>query len=117
MTEALAAPRLNPAKFRDPLVTATGERRAQVALTSLETLWFNTENLGNLTCANCYIGSSPTNARLVYLAAAEVAWYLDEIEALGLGTGLIGFPGGEPFMNRDLPAMIEDVLSRGLEAI
>ena len=117
MTEAFAAPRLNPAKFRDPLVTATGERRAQVALTSLETLWFNTGTLCNLTCANCYIESSPTNDRLVYLTTAEVASYLDEIEALGLGTGLIGFTGGEPFMNRDLPAMLDDVLSRGLEAI
>jgi hypothetical protein len=117
MTEALAAPHLNPAKFRDPLVTAAGERRAQVALKSLETLWFNTGTLCNLTCANCYIESSPGNDRLAYLTAAEVARYLDEIEALGLGTGLIGFTGGEPFMNRDLPAMLDDVLSRGLEAI
>jgi uncharacterized Fe-S cluster-containing radical SAM superfamily protein len=117
MTEALAAPRLDPAKFRDPLVTANGERRAQVALKSLETLWFNTGTLCNLTCANCYIESSPTNDRLAYLSTAEVVRYLDEIATLGLGTTLIGFTGGEPFMNRDLPAMLEDVLSRGLEAI
>jgi|SRR5579863_1325043 len=117
MTEALTAPRLDPAKFRDPLVTAAGEPRAQVALKTLETLWFNTGTLCNLTCANCYIESSPTNDRLAYLSAAEVTRYLDEIEVLGLGTGLIGFTGGEPFMNRDLPAMLEDVLSRGLEAI
>ena len=37
--------RLNPAKFRDPLVTAAGDRRAHVALTSLDTLWFNTGTL------------------------------------------------------------------------
>src|SRR5579863_1731976 len=117
MTEALTAPRLDPAKFRDPLVTAAGEPRAQVALKTLETLWFNTGTLCNLTCANCYIESSPTNDRLAYLSAAEVTRYLDEIEVLGLGTGLIGFTGGEPFMNRDLPAMLEDVLSRGLDAI
>jgi hypothetical protein len=42
---------------------------------------------------------------------------LDETETLGLGTSLIGFTGGEPFMNRDLPAMLEDVLGRGLDAI
>ncbi|HXP06619.1 MAG TPA: radical SAM protein [Stellaceae bacterium] len=117
MTEALAAPRMDPAKFRDPLITAAGEQRAQVALKSLETLWFNTGTLCNLTCANCYIESSPTNDRLAYLSTAEVARYLDEIETLGLGTALIGFTGGEPFMNRDLPAMLEDALSRGLEAI
>ena len=117
MTEALAAPRLNPAKFRDPLVTAAGEKRAQVALKALETLWFNTGTLCNITCANCYIESSPTNDRLAYLSATEVSRYLDELEALRLGTELIGFTGGEPFMNRDLPAMLDDVLSRGLDAI
>ena len=117
MTEALATPRLDPAKFRDPLITATGEPRARVALKSLDTLWFNTGTLCNLTCANCYIESSPSNDRLAYLTAAEVGNYLDEIEALNLETRLIGFTGGEPFMNRDLPTMLEDVLSRGLEAI
>jgi uncharacterized Fe-S cluster-containing radical SAM superfamily protein len=119
MTEALdaAPPRLDPRKFRDPLVTAKGEPRAQVALKSLDTLWFNTGTLCNLTCQNCYIESSPKNDRLAYLTAAEVGLYLDEIDALGLGAKLIGFTGGEPFMNRDLPAMLEDALSRGLDTI
>jgi hypothetical protein len=114
---AETVPRLDPAKFRDPLVTAGGDRRAQVALKSLDTLWFNTGTLCNLTCANCYIESSPKNDRLAYLTAAEVAEYLDEIAADGLGTRLIGFTGGEPFMNPDLPAMLEAVLSRGLRAL
>jgi uncharacterized Fe-S cluster-containing radical SAM superfamily protein len=108
---------LDPAKFRDTLVTAKGEERAHVALRSLETLWFNTGTLCNLTCQNCYIESSPRNDRLAYLSAAEVTDYLDEIERDGHGTKLIGFTGGEPFMNRDLPAMLEDVLSRGLKAM
>src|SRR5262249_9486992 len=43
--------------------------------------------------------------------------YLDEIATLGLETRLIGFTGGEPFMNPALPAMLDDVLSRGFEAI
>jgi len=38
---------------------------------------------------------------------AEVGEYLDEIERLSLGTSLIGFTGGEPFMNRELPAMLD----------
>jgi len=119
MIEALAAPppRLDPRKFRDPLVTATGEARARVALRALQTLWFNTGTLCNLTCANCYIESSPRNDRLAYLSAAEVALYLDEVAALQLGTELIGFTGGEPFMNRDLPAMLDDALSRGFRAL
>ena len=98
-------------------MTANGEPRAQVALRSLDTLWFNTGTLCNLTCGHCYIESSPKNDRLVYLTAAEVAGYLDEIENNGLPTSLIGFTGGEPFMNPELMAMLEDVLSRGLQAL
>lgn len=108
---------LDPAKFQDVLVTAKGEQRALVELRSLETLWFNTGTLCNLTCRNCYIESSPRNDRLVYLTAAEVSSYLGEIERDRLGTRLIGFTGGEPFMNPELPAMLEDVLSRGFKAM
>jgi uncharacterized Fe-S cluster-containing radical SAM superfamily protein len=106
-------PTLDPRKFQDPFVTAKGERRAHVALEALKTLWFNTGTLCNLTCENCYIESSPSNDRLVYLTAPEVAEYLDEIEHEGLGTELVGFTGGEPFMNPSLPAMLDKALSRG----
>ena len=41
---------LDPAKFKDPDVTAKGERRATVGLTRLETLWFNTGTLCNIEC-------------------------------------------------------------------
>ena len=57
--------------------------------------------------SNCYIESSPSNDRLVYITAAEAAAYFDEIEAGGLGTREIGFTGGEPFMNPHLIAMVE----------
>src|SRR5260370_38405175 len=119
MAEAIALPeaRLDPRKFRDPLVTATGERRARVALGSLATLWFNTGTLCNLACGHCYIESSPRNDRLVYLSAGEVAEYLDEIEMLGLGTRMVGFTGGEPFMNPALPAMPDLALGRGFRAL
>jgi len=119
MAEALAAPaaRLDPRKFQDPFVTANGERRAQVALKSLATLWFNTGTLCNLTCGHCYIESSPKNDRLVYLSTAEVAEYLNEIENLGLGTKLIAFTGGEPFMNPALPAMLDLALARGFRTL
>ena len=111
------SPRLDPAKFRDPLVTAKGEQRAVVALKELDTLWFNTGTLCNLTCVNCYIDSSPRNDRLVWLTVNDVQDYLDEISRDGLPTRLIGFTGGEPFMNPDLIAMLDLVLSRGFEAL
>ena len=117
MTQTQAPPRLDPRKFQDPDVTADGEERASVALTRLETLWFNTGTLCNLACTNCYIESSPRNDRLVYLTAAEVAAYLDEIERDQLGTREIGFTGGEPFMNPDILDMLGDVLDRGFESL
>ena len=111
------AARLDPGKFRDPRHTARGEPRAGVALSGLRTLWFNTGTLCNMTCARCYIESSPSNDSLSYLSAAEVARYLDEVEALGLDTREIGFTGGEPFLNRDLTAMLDDALDRGRTAL
>lgn len=110
-------PGLDPRKFRDPDVTAKGEARASVSLARLETLWFNTGTLCNLTCTNCYIESSPTNDALSYLTAAEVAAYLDEIAALGWPVREIGFTGGEPFMNPGIVAMLEDALARGFDAL
>lgn len=104
-------------KFKDPDWTAKGEQRASVPLDRLETLWINTGTLCNITCINCYIESSPTNDRLVYISATEAAGLLDEVEALGLGTREIGFTGGEPFMNPDFPAMLEDALRRGFEVL
>src|SRR5436305_4360929 len=115
MTEPLS--QLDPRKFQDPFLTAKGEPRAQVALRSLDTLWFNTGTLCNLTCQHCYIESSPRNDRLAYISAGEVRGFLDEITRDRLPTSLIGFTGGEPFMNSDLPAMLEDVLARGLDAM
>ncbi|MEE4329335.1 MAG: radical SAM protein, partial [Wenzhouxiangella sp.] len=108
---------LDPNKFRDPERTATGERRARVDLVRLETLWINTGTLCNLTCRNCYIESSPSNDRLVYITRAELCGYLDEIQRDGLGTRSIAFTGGEPFMNPDMIPMLEDSLGRGFEAL
>src|SRR3954471_12213518 len=113
LTDSVAARCLEPGKFRDPLRTASGERRARVALRALDTLWFNTGTLCNLTCGHCYIESSPRNDRLVYLSAAEMAPYLDEIASLRLASGLIGYTGGEPFLNPELAEMMELSLSRG----
>ena len=111
----LDAPPLDPAKFRDPALTARGEKRASVAMERLETLWINTGTLCNLTCTSCYIESSPVNDALVYLSLAEAEAYFDQ--AAALGTRVIGFTGGEPFMNRDMVAMMRGALARGFELL
>jgi len=108
-------PALPRGKFTDPDRTANGEARAVVPLTRLETLWINTGTLCNITCANCYIESSPTNDRLAYITAAEVAPFL--AEAAALGTREIGFTGGEPFMNPEFVAMLAEALGRGFAAL
>ena len=103
---------LNPLKFKNPLFTANGERRAVVSLTNLRTLWFNTGSLCNITCKNCYMDSSPTNDQLAYLTLAEFESYLAEIDSETLGVEEIAFTGGEPFMNKDLMKMMEIALQK-----
>ncbi len=105
------------AKFQDPDWTVRGERRASVELETLHTLWFNTGTLCNITCRNCYIESSPTNDRLVYLTADEVRGFLDEIARDDLGTIEIGFTGGEPFMNPDIIPMLDAALAGGFQVL
>ena len=109
--------RLDPRKFIDPLFTVAGEERACVQPSRLKTLWVNTGTLCNITCANCYIESSPRNDRLVYLKASEVRAVLEEIEKGDFGTTEIGFTGGEPFLNPEITAMLEDCLSRKFQVL
>jgi pyruvate-formate lyase-activating enzyme len=100
-------------RFVDPRWTADGEPRATVPMKHLRTLWFNTGTLCNVACKGCYIESSPRNDRLAYLTREEVARFLDEAEADAYGLEEVGFTGGEPFMNPELPGMLEDVMGRG----
>ncbi len=104
-----------PPKFSDPDVTAKGEARASVTLKKLETLWFNTGTLCNITCENCYILSSPTNDRLVYLDEDDIAPFL--AEAKTMGTREIGFTGGEPYMNPAMNRLTEMALESGFEVL
>lgn len=101
------------AKFVDPDLTARGETRAAVAFTGLKTLWVNTGTLCNITCAHCYIESSPANDRLSYFTLSELAPFLDEAEALAGGAIEIGFTGGEPFLNPDMIELADAALARG----
>lgn len=108
---------LDPAKFGDPDVTATGARRASVTLGGLDTLWFNTGTVCNLACTACYIESSPGNDRLAYITLAEVETYLEEIRRDAWPVREIGLTGGEPFMNPEIVAIMESCLRRGFEVL
>lgn len=104
-------------KFSDPLVTVDGKARARVSLRQLATLWINTGTLCNLACRRCYIESSPKNDRLSYIGIADVRPYFDEIRQGKWNTRLIGFTGGEPFMNPEFPKMLEEALKLDFEAL
>ncbi len=104
---------IDPHKFKDPLITAKGEKRAQVFFKKLDTLWFNTGSLCNIECANCYIQSSPTADHFVYLTPDDMAPYLDEIEAMYDHPIEIAFTGGEPYLNPHAIRLSEMALERG----
>lgn len=104
-------------KFSDPRLTVKGEPRAWVKYQGTKTLWFNTGTLCNIECLNCYIESSPTNDRLVYLSVEDVIPYLDELNAAGEHGIEIAFTGGEPFLAPDMVAIIEAVVSRGHDCL
>ena len=75
-------------------------------LSSLDTLWFQvTGLLCNLSCSHCLVASSPKNKRMAFLDLEQVRQALGEAEALGVRE--IYFTGGEPFLHRELLAMLE----------
>lgn len=111
----MLAPPLAAGKFIDPLITRDGAPRAAVPFAGLQTLWVNTGTLCNIECRSCYIDSSPTNDRLVYLTRVELSPFLSEAAAMGAVE--IGFTGGEPFMNPDMAGMAEDALDAGFRVL
>jgi len=108
---------LDSAKFKNPDVTAKGEKRASVYFKELRTLWFNTGSLCNIECANCYIASSPTADHFIYLTPDDMRPYLDEIDNLGYGKVEIAFTGGEPYLNPHVLKLSEMALERGHELL
>lgn len=104
-------------KFQHREITADGSQRASVAFSKPETLWFNTGTLCNITCPNCYIHSSPTNNRLVYITSKEVTGFLDQVSDRNWPLHEIGFTGGEPFMNPEMINLARVSLSRGYEVL
>lgn len=104
-------------KFQNPTTTAKGEDRASVQLRGLETLWFNTGTLCNLACENCYIESSPTNDRLVFIEGKDIRPFLAEIKEKNLGTKMIAYTGGEPFINPSIIELLRLPLDEGFEVL
>jgi len=83
-----------------------------VNLTHLDDLWFQVGGtLCNLTCHHCFISCSPHNRSFGFLDLETVRRYLDE--SVELGVKEYYFTGGEPFLNRDMPAILDLTLKYG----
>jgi len=83
-----------------------------VPLVHLDDLWFQVAGtLCNLTCTHCFISCSPHNHNFGFLDLATVRHHLDESVALGVKEYY--FTGGEPFLNRDMVAILELTLQYG----
>ena len=81
-------------------------------LRSLDTLWFQVAGtLCNIACTHCFISCSPRNHSHEMMPLAECERWLDEARALGVREYY--FTGGEPFMNRDMLAILERTLRQG----
>ncbi|MHB2025970.1 MAG: radical SAM protein [Elusimicrobiota bacterium] len=81
-------------------------------LFALDTLWLQVAGtLCNLRCTHCFISCSPTNHSHEMMSLEDVKRYLDEARLMGVKEYY--FTGGEPFMNKDLFAMIELALKQG----
>ena len=104
-------------KFNNLTLTASGKARAFIAAKQLKTLWFNTGTLCNLTCKNCYIESSPTNDRLSYLSFDEYLSFIDEAKEQNFNLTEIGFTGGEPFLNKDFPRMLNHAAQQNVDVL
>ncbi|HKI33389.1 MAG TPA: radical SAM protein [Gemmataceae bacterium] len=83
-----------------------------VPLAHLDHLWFQVGGtLCNLECRHCFISCSPHNHSFAFLDLDTVRRALDE--SVRLGVKEYYFTGGEPFLNRDMVAILELALRYG----
>src|SRR6266404_8030831 len=83
-----------------------------VPLAHLDELWFQVAGtMCNLECRHCFISCSPHNDAFGFLDSETVRRTLDE--SVRLGVKEYYFTGGEPFLNRDMVAILELTLRYG----
>jgi organic radical activating enzyme len=84
----------------------------KVSFHGLDALWFQVGGtICNLWCTHCFISCSPKNHAFEFMSASEVGKYIDESATYGVKEYY--FTGGEPFMNRDMLAILEHTLQHG----
>lgn len=89
-------------------------RERSLAPWALRELWIHTNNSCNLRCEHCLVSSGPDGDK--GLATEALVSIIDQ--AVELGAERFFFTGGEPFLRRDLPALIDRVtVQHGLELV
>ncbi|QGJ69673.1 Antilisterial bacteriocin subtilosin biosynthesis protein AlbA [Planctomycetales bacterium 10988] len=90
----------------------TSTQAPSVALSHLDQLWFQVGGtLCNITCHHCFISCSPTNRNFGFLSLEQVRQRLEE--SVSHGVKEYYFTGGEPFLNREMVAILEETLNYG----
>jgi AdoMet-dependent heme synthase len=83
-----------------------------VPMLQLDTLWFQVAGtLCNIACTHCFISCSPKNHTHEMMSLDDVLPRLEEAKRLGVREYY--FTGGEPFINRDMIAILEVTLKQG----
>jgi molybdenum cofactor biosynthesis enzyme MoaA len=83
-----------------------------VPLAHLDELWFQVAGtVCNLTCRHCFISCSPHNHTFGFLSLDVIRQALEE--SVTLGVKEYYFTGGEPFLHRDMTAILELTLRYG----
>lgn len=80
----------------------------------IDFLWLELTNQCNLKCTHCYAESGP-KAQKGTLSASQYVELMTEAHTLGCRS--VQFIGGEPTLNRDLPALIRSASKMGFEFI
>jgi hypothetical protein len=89
-------------------LTPQGEKRGYIQPHALSELWFHTGTACNLACPFCLEGSKPGDRRLDRVTLDDVRPFVDEARALGVRQ--LSFTGGEPFIVRELPRILDYAL-------
>ncbi len=83
-----------------------------VQIQSLDELWFQVAGtLCNLSCNHCFISCNPKNQSFGFLDLERIRSFLEE--SVELGVKEYYFTGGEPFLNKEMAAILEETLRFG----
>ncbi len=85
------------------------------AVTPVNFLWLELTNQCNLECVHCYADSGPNEPRSGKLTTTDYFRLIDE--AVAVGCPALQFIGGEPTLNKDLPALIRHAHEKGVDRI